>query len=434
MAGAMAGKVRGTVYDVAVVGGGVVGLAAALALRCAGRSVAVLERQPPTAHRGALGFDPRTLALSPASVDFLRRVGNVDDVPMNPIGTMRVWEHDGAAALHFDAAKPLAWVLENSALAARLWRHAAPRVDFVAPAAVTAFDEDDHTIALHHDASDAPVVARLVVAADGANSRVRALTAVPVRREPIAPGAGQHAIATIARLRAPHANTAWQRFNASGPVALLPLAEARTVAVIWSAAEPDSARLGALDDGAFAHALECAVEGIGGGIECVDKRFAVPVRQAMAANLNPMPRVVLAGDAARALHPLAGQGVNVGLEDAYAIANVARGRQPDLGAPGTWREYALRRRLRSKWMLTVMRGLLHAYCAERASKPWLRLARNTAVRCIDASPAAKAQLIREAMGQGPLACSAGAGARRMRNAASSLGGVPRYATRIGVWG
>ena len=181
------------------------------------------------------------------------------------------------------------------------------------------------------------------------------------------------------------------------------MAEERTAAVIWSAAQQEGERLAALDDNAFREALEDASEGVGGGVEAVDERLAFPVRQAMAADLNPIPRVVLLGDAARTLHPLAGQGVNVGLEDVRAVVQVARARPPDLGAPGTWQEYARRRRLRSKWMLALMRGLLLAYCGERAAKPWLRLARNSAIRCIDASPAAKAQLIREAMGAGPLA-------------------------------
>lgn len=401
MAGAM-GEVQGNIYDVVVVGGGVVGLTAALALQSFGCSVAVVERQPPAPRRGALGFDARTLALSPVSLRLLREVGDLDDVPLNPIERMHVWEHDGAAALRFSGASPLAWVLENSVLAARLWRHAAGRVDVVAPAEVAALDETEQAVVLH-DAEREPIAARLVVAADGANSRIRALTATPLRHEPLSSSGGQVAIATTARLRRGHANTAWQRFNASAPVALLPLAEERTAAVIWSAAERCGKRLAALDDRAFAEALEQATEGVGGGIEGVGERLRFPVRQAMAAELNPMQRVVLAGDAARTLHPLAGQGVNIGLEDVRAIVEVARHRPRDLGAPGTWQEYARRRRLRSKWMLALMRGLLLAYCGERASKPWLRVARNAAIRRIDASPGAKAQLIREAMGHGPLA-------------------------------
>lgn len=401
MAGAT-GEVQGDIYDVVVVGGGVVGLAVALALQSLGYSVAVVERQPPAPRRGALGFDARTLALSPVSLRLLREVGDLDDVPLNPIERMHVWEHDGAAALRFSGASPLAWVLENSVLAARLWRHAAGRVDVVAPAEVAALDETEQAVVLH-DAEREPIAARLVVAADGANSRIRALTATPLRHERPSSSGGQVAIATTARLRRGHANTAWQRFNASAPVALLPLAEERTAAVIWSAAERCGKRLAELDDRAFAEALEQATEGVGGGIEGVGERLRFPVRQAMAAELNPVQRVVLAGDAARTLHPLAGQGVNIGLEDVRAIVEVARHRPRDLGAPGTWQEYARRRRLRSKWMLALMRGLLLAYCGERASKPWLRVARNAAIRRIDASPGAKAQLIREAMGHGPLA-------------------------------
>ena len=145
------------------------------------------------------------------------------------------------------------------------------------------------------------------------------------------------------------------------------------------------------------------VEQVGGGIEAVAQRFTFPLRQSLARDFNPAPRVLLAGDAARTLHPLAGQGVNIGLEDARAIAAVARA--GDLGEGTRWRRYASARRQRSKLMLALMRSLLNAYCGANASKPWRRLLRNTGVRFIDSSATIKAQLVREAMGLGPLAAS-----------------------------
>ena len=392
------------VYDAAVVGGGVVGVATALAIAQTGRCVALVAPAPPQRRCGALGSDLRTLALNPASVRFLRAAGLLslqgeDDGRFAPIQTMRVWEHDGGASLQFQQPNgdALAWVVEASGLATALWDVAAQRVDVVASTVTGVTQRED--AASVRLADGACLEARLVVAADGADSIVRRETGTEVRWEP---QIGQTAIATVARLDRPHGSVAWQRFGRSGPVALLPLRDEHTVSVIWSGATAEQERRMALSDDEFRAALEAETEGAAGAILKVDSRAAFPVQQGMAANVNPWPRVVLAGDAARTLHPLAGQGVNIGLEDARAIAAEAAN-DGDLGAAGRWRTYAARRRRRSKLMLALMRGLLEAYCGERTNSPWLRWARNATIRRIDASAAAKGQLMREAMGVGALA-------------------------------
>ena len=332
---------------------------------------------------------------------------------MAPVRTMRIWEFDGTASLTFEHPCALARVAENSAITTALWQAARGhetqgRIDLFAPAAVVAVDAGrDHMTLTLEDAPSGKrrtrtVSARLLVAADGDSSVVRALAGVDVRHD-AAPWHGkQRALATIARTRRPHGDTAWQRFGATGPVALLPLADERHVAVIWSASESVGARLAALDDAAFVAALAEETEGVADGFEAVDRRVSFPLRQTLAADLNPSPRTLIIGDAARTLHPLAGQGVNVGLEDVRALAAVASA-GGDLGAPGRWRDYARARRVRSKAMMATMRGLLAAYCGAYAANPWMRLARNAAIRGIDASPKVKAHLIREAFGLGPFA-------------------------------
>ena len=395
------------IYDVAVVGAGIVGLAAALALAGAGHRTVLIERQPPRRLRGALGFDIRSVALTSASLRFLQGLAGLDGVSPASIETMRVWEHDGAARLRFEADETLAWVVENSALVDSLWRTAAARLETMAPATVTALSVSDSAVALAvQDGDDAErgVSARLVIAADGAASPIRALAGAATRREPKSRLGEQRAIATVARTELPHRNVAWQRFGKTGPVALLPLAEAHMVSVIWSGDAAQSERLLALDDAAFSTALGEETEHVLGRIEAVDRRYAFPAAQTLAAHLNPTPRILLAGDAARTIHPLAGQGVNVGLEDARAIAAVAaKEGVGDLGRAGLWRDYARSRRRRSKMMMALMRALLAAYCGAGAHGPWRRLARNEALRRIDASKAAKAQLVREAMGLGAFA-------------------------------
>ncbi len=403
-------------YDVAVVGAGIVGLSTALVLARRGYSVALIERRPPQRVNGDLGFDIRTVALTPGSAALLRELDGLDD-RATPIEAMHVWEYDGAASLHFRAdhdgsagpaasTKVLAHVVENSAVTTRLWAVAGERLDVHAPSSVIDLVVERDAVRL----VGPDIAARLVVAADGADSPVGTLAGVARREER---GSGQHAIATVARATREHRNTAYQRFGRTGPVALLPLGPdgrasgtaggetGSNVAVIWSTSEPEHERLKDLGDEAFMDVLDQETEGVLGPFEAVDRRFGFPVRQSLVADFNPNARVLVVGDAARTLHPLAGQGVNIGLEDARAIDVVATG--GDLGAPGTWRAFARERRLRSKLMISAMRTLLAAYSGAWASNPWVRLARNTGIRWIDSSAVAKSQLIREAMGLGPLA-------------------------------
>jgi len=438
------------VYDAAVVGAGIVGLAAAVALARNGHRVALIERTPPERLRGALGFDLRSVALTLASVDLLRALGGVEETDLAPIEAMHVWEYDGSGSLWFEGDAhslndadvnaqvgfgttvgtapgrlgyprgalgyprgTLAFVAENSVLATRLWDVAADCLDIVSPASVVGLTQGPDAVVL--DGPD--VAARLVVGADGAQSVVRKFADTALRYEPPYRGGPQRAIATVARATRSHGDTAFQRFGRSGPVALLPLRGVveengsesalhdRTVSVIWSATETGSQRLTSLDDEAFRRALGEETEGVLGDFVAVDRRLSFPVRQALAVDLNPNPRTLIIGDAARALHPLAGQGVNVGLEDVRGL--VAGATHSDLGAPGLWRGFSRERRTRSKLMIASMRGLLAAYCGPYAANPWMRLARNAGVRFIDGAPGVKAQLIREAMGLGPLAVRGG---------------------------
>ena len=394
------------IHDAAIVGGGIVGLTAALALAAVGYRVALVERTPLTRLRGGLGFDIRTVALTPDAASFVSDLG-ASMGTMAPIRTMHIWEFDGSASLTFEHPCALARVAENSDVTTALWAAAERCIDLFSPACVVGIDASPGHATLTLE--DVPagerrstVSARLLIAADGENSVVRALSGVAVRREPTPRHGMQRALATIARTRCSHSDTAWQRFGATGPVALLPLADEHHVAVIWSAAESVSARLAALDDAAFIAALAEETEGVTDGFEAVDRRVSFPLQQTLAAELNPSPRTLIIGDAARTLHPLAGQGVNVGLEDVRALA-VQAAAGGDLGATGRWRDFARARRVRSKAMMAAMRALLTAYCGANAAKPWMRLARNAAIRRIDASPNVKAHLIREAFGLGPLA-------------------------------
>lgn len=427
------------VYDAAVVGAGIVGLAAAVALARDGHRVALVERSPPVRLQGALGFDLRSVALAPGSVAFLRALGGIDDADLAPVEAMHVWEYDGAGSLRFaDDGAPdslndanvdalvapgtrvgispgrlahsrgaIAFVAENSVLTTRLWGVAADCLDILPPTSVTGLTPRQDAVFV----AGPDIAARLVIGADGADSIVCKLAGAAQRVEPLRRGGRQRAIATVARAARPHGNVAFQRFGRSGPVALLPLRNRRedgphqTVSVIWTTSEAESQRLQSMGDEAFRTALGEETEDVLGEFLAVDRRLGFRVRQTLVADLNPGARILIIGDAARTLHPLAGQGVNVGLEDVRAL--VAGATPTDLGAPGRWRGFARERRTRSKLMMASMRALLTAYCGPRAGNPWMRLARNVGVRFIDARSGVKAQLVREAMGLGPMAFSQG---------------------------
>ena len=374
-----------------MVGAGIVGLAAALAIAQRGLRVALLERAAPQRVRTALGFDPRTVALTPPAVDFLVQLGVWDDAIAAPIRGMRVWEAEGTAAMHFGDGRTLAHVVENSALTERMWRAAQERVDVRCPMHVTKYAEQGGSATLSGD--DTGVEAQLVLAADGAAGGVGELAGARVRRSrPM-----QHAVVSVAQCQREHEDVAWQRFGTDGTVvALLPLVDPGYRALIWSLPGHRQQTAMAWNDDAFCRVLNDETE-TAAEVSAVGPRFAFPLAQGLVADVNPSQRLLVLGDAARTLHPMAGQGVNLGLEDVRAL--LPRLPDGDLGAKAAWRRFAADRRTRSKLMLGLHSALLAAY---GANGPLARAARNMGVRFLDRNAPIKAQLVREAMGVGAL--------------------------------
>lgn len=334
--------------DVLVAGGGVVGGALALALARERLAVAVVEARPPPPFDPA-DVDLRVFAVSPASCALLSRLGaweRICALRVSPYATMRVWERGAADELRFDAALAgaphLGHIVEDRALRAGIWQalaagdavrtHCPARVLRAEPgAADTRVELDDGT----------RLRARLVVAADGAFSPLRESVGVALETESY----GERAVVAHVRTQRAHEGTAWQRFTAAGPLAFLPLADGR-VSVVWSLKDARATRVLALDDAAFMAALtEASGERLGAVLE-TSPRAAFPLRMQLARRYVA-PRMALVGDAAHVVHPLAGQGLNLGLLDAAALAEVladaARARE-DLGAPAVLARYESWRR------------------------------------------------------------------------------------------
>ena len=308
--------------DVAIVGGGVVGAACALALSREGLEVVLVEAAEP-ARWSASQPDLRVYAMAPDSVALLESLGvwpSVASARAQPIRHMRVWDAAGGDALSFDA-DALGWIAEHGLLVDRLWQalhRAGIRIE--CPARVVAMTQDGQSVRL--DLGDgASVQARLAIAADGGNSALRELAGIETRARDYA----QRGLVAYVRSEQPHRATAWQRFLPGGPLALLPCADGRS-SIVWTLPEDDVADMVAMDAGAFDDRLTRASDRCLGALSVDSPRVAFPLRRVLAQS-QCAGRVLVIGDAAHVVHPLAGQGVNLGLRDVAALrATVAAAR------------------------------------------------------------------------------------------------------------
>lgn len=401
--------------DIAVVGAGMVGMAQAalLAVRHPQLRIALLEAgelsQPP-----ADSYDPRVVALTQASQELLQEVGAWPSIVARACAytEMRVWDAEGTGSVRFnsrDVNLPnLGHITENSVVVAALRARVEelPNVELMTGFRLDSWWRDcglwhlqprsDHVNVIEGLDDNRQILrARLLVGADGARSRVRELLRIRTRDTDYK----QTALVCVARSEAPHAHTAWQRFLTSGPLAFLPLAglgDDNHCAVVWSADDALARELLMLDDSAFALNLEKAFESRLGRIESVGERFSFPLR-ARHAEAYCGPGAVLIGDAAHSIHPLAGQGVNLGLKDVHALSDeigraLYRGLEPC--DPSVFARYQRRRRGDNAATLRAMSRFKSLFGAGDLHWRWLR---NTGLSLVDASPLLKKRIIMRAM-------------------------------------
>jgi 2-octaprenylphenol hydroxylase len=387
-------------FDIAIVGGGAVGAALACALANAGFTLALIDAHSPAAYDPKAEVDLRVFALSMASRRILEKLGAWDAVAAarcSPYREMQVWDAGGKGSVHFDSADlgqpELGYIVENSLLQHALWARLRnnAKVSLIHPAKAAALALEDAGAVLDLD-NGRRLKVRLVVAADGAASATRALAGIQVHDAPY----GQRAVVAHVRTAAPHQMTAWQRFLPAGPVAFLPLADGR-VSVVWSADEREAERLLGLDDAGFCTALTQASAAKLGPVLETTRRLAFPL-QRLHAREYVRGRFALVGDAAHAVHPLAGQGVNLGLLDAAALAEViaaAARSGRDVGDLGVLRRYERWRKGDNLAMISALDGFKRLFGNENAA---ISMLRNAGLRAVDRFTPLKHAFVRRAMG------------------------------------
>ena len=305
--------------DAVVVGGGVVGSACALALAKLGLDVALVEAREPQCWAPAQR-DLRVYAFAPDNAALLDALGTwtpVRDARVHAYRRMRVWDAAGGGELAIDAdalgRRELGWIVEHGLLVDRLWAALpAAGVEVLCPARVEGCTQDECSVRLTLDSGQS-LQARIAIAADGGDSALRTLAGIDIDAHDYA----QRGVVAYVETAHPHADTAWQRFLPGGPLAFLPCGDGLS-SIVWSLPNEEAARVLALEDATFGEELTAAFDARLGAVRTTSKRAAFPLRRQLAQR-QCEGRVLLAGDAAHVVHPLAGQGVNLGLRDVAAL-------------------------------------------------------------------------------------------------------------------
>ena len=386
--------------DIVIVGGGITALVLALGLsRYTPYSIAVLEQHPVEQSWPLDSIDSRVSAISPGVQRLFQQLGVWHAIAAEgiaPYQHMHVWESHHTASIDFDhqscGVPHLGYLIENRVMRKTLFQalESAPRVTWLCPKRGQSITpgETGHTLTCE---DGTPLHAKLLVGADGARSWCRAQMGIPVKETPY----GHHALVTTVRTTESHAFTPSQVFLPTGPLAFLPLKDPTLSSIVWSTHPEQADLLKTQSETEFLQTLTTAFESHFGEVTaCLTPRLTFPLihRQAKAM---VQPRLALIGDAAHTLHPLAGQGLNMGILDAGSLvetlaqlAGADPGRLPHLRAYERWR------RSENATMMTGVKGLKHLF---ETQSPPLGGLRRLGLKTCHRIPALKNRFIRQAM-------------------------------------
>ena len=374
--------------DILIIGGGLTGAALMLALENKGFSTLLVEANALTDRINA-DFDARTLAISPASVRILQMLG-VWPLLANiatPINSIYVSEQGrfGTACIEHPADKELGFVIEMQHLN-RAMHQLLDHKKTMVPATLTALDSVSGVVTIHQAGIETILRAGLIVAADGAQSSVRRLSGLDVSVKEYS----QEAIIANIGLNRSHGNRAYERFTRSGPIAMLPMTDDRA-ALVWALRPEDASRLMALDDNNFLRQLQQVFGYRLGRFNKTGQRVVYPLRQIVMNRQIAWPLVFI-GNAAHTLHPVAGQGFNLGLRDVASLAQCITEHGLDAGMLDN---YQAMRRYDHASIIQMTDGLVTIFTNRT---PGLGLLRGLGLMAMDASPVLQQVLTHHAGG------------------------------------
>jgi 2-octaprenyl-6-methoxyphenol hydroxylase len=385
-----------TQVDVAIVGGGLVGASLALALSDTGVSTMLVEGTPPES-KAQPSFDDRTTALGNASRGIFQQL-QVWNRLLPEAAAIRTIHVSDAGRFGFarliaaeQGIEAFGYVIPNRVIGTGLWDKLRTAKDVLlrVPARPESLSIDSTGIGFTLAASAERVSARLVVAADGAQSVVRAAAGIEAEVEDYQQVA---VVANVAAERS-HDGTAYERFTQSGPLAVLPLHDG-SYGVIWTSAPERAAQVMAFDDRVFLRELQQRFGWRAGHFVRAGRRAAYPLKLTRATT-TVAPRTVLIGNAAQGLHPVAGQGFNLGLRDAAMLAEVIAGEQGDIGSAQALRKFSDWRAADRAGVVRFTDGLVKLFGDARPAVGWLR---NVGLLLFDLAPPAKSALARVSAG------------------------------------
>ena len=412
--------------DIAIVGAGMVGAALASSLRDTGFSIALIDGQgkdqltrAPVSlqHAGdemhADYFEARVSALTHASVALLSSTAawqSLRQEQILPYQKMHVWDQLGTAEINFDAAElhqdALGFIVENQSIIHALHQCIDTQenlscffgAELKSISALEKVASNDLGVGYQLEIEGRePILCQLLVAADGANSKIRTWANVPMREWDYQ----HHAIVTTVKTELMHGNTARQRFSEEGPIAFLPLQDAGSsehfCSIVWSQKIAQAEKLMALSDEEFRAKLSAEIEGTLGKVLASSKRFSFPLRQRHAKSYVK-PGLALIGDAAHTIHPLAGQGVNLGFKDVAVLSemmHIADKNDFDANQTLLLKRYERQRQGDNLLMMSAMEGFKRLF---EQSDPAIRLLRNMGLGWVDKQSFIKNQIAKHAMG------------------------------------
>jgi len=387
-------------YQVAIIGGGMVGATVACLLAEKGMSVALVDAGDPSAAWPEGGYDLRVSALTLASINLFKSLGVWDEIVQlgeQSVEKMFVWDHFGSGELDIDSADAgemqMGSVVENRITVLALWKklQSLATCDIFKSVQLEGFDTNEECVDIQLS-NDTNIKAKLLVGADGSSSKMRQLS----RIEHYGWGYQQKALVATVKSEKSHKNTAWQRFLPEGPLALLPLRDG-LISIVWTSQTETTEAYLELSDSDFCDALAEASEHQLGSFELIGTRGAFPLKLQFSSEYCQQ-RMVLIGDAIHTIHPLAGQGANLGLKDAVTLANVvlkAHEARRDIASQQVLRRYERQRKGDNLLMMGIMDGFKRLFGADETL---VKLTRSSGMGLINQSVLLKNQICKYAMG------------------------------------